>query len=107
MAMDRLNILPAAAVIIALSAAVYFARDKRENEDADYAGARIVERLADGKVSDESWPALIDSESGNVYLVEIGRDNAKLEVLVDASTGKVLDDRFVVLDDRHVNARNV
>jgi len=93
--------------MIALSAAVYFAPDRRENEDADYVRAKIVERVADGKTPEESWPALIESESGRVYLIEIGRNNdAKREVLVDASTGQVLNERIVVLDDRHGHDQN-
>jgi uncharacterized membrane protein YkoI len=102
MAMDRLRILPAAAVMIALSATVYFARDKRENEEADFVRATIVERIADDRISEKSWPAMIESESGRVYLIEIGRNNdAKREVLVDASTGQVLNEQAVILDDRH------
>jgi Peptidase propeptide and YPEB domain len=99
--MEHLKILPAAAVIIALTAAVYFARDQRENEEVDNVRAKIVERSSHGIVSDGTWPAVIDSETGQVYLVEVGRDDAKREVLVDANTGKVLDHGFVILDDRH------
>jgi Peptidase propeptide and YPEB domain len=101
MSMERLKILPAAAVIIALTAAVYFVRDQRENEEADSVRAKIVERSPHGKASDSSWPAVIDSETGQVYLIEVGRDDAKRQVLVDANTGKVLDHGFVILDDRH------
>jgi hypothetical protein len=75
--MKYLRILPAAAGILALTTTFAFARDRREVEKDNFFRIRSEACGLAGRVGDISSrfrPAAIDSETGDVYLVEVNKD---------------------------------
>jgi len=75
--MKYFKILPAAAGIIALTTTFAFARDRREAEKDNFFRIRAEACELDenaGDISSNFLPAAIDSETGDVYLIEIKRD---------------------------------
>lgn len=75
--MKYFKILPAAAGIIALTTTFAFARDRREVEKDNF--FRIRAEVCDldeatGDISSSMLPAAIDSETGDVYLIEVRKD---------------------------------
>lgn len=91
------RILPAAAGIIALTATMGFARDRRESEDSIFRTRIAVldstSKGTWGAIYRNQFPVAIDSETGFVYLVEIERSNKTTAVSIDAYTGKILGSR--------------
>jgi hypothetical protein len=76
--MKYFKILPAAAGIIALTTTFAFARDRREADKDNF--FRIRAEVCDldensGDISSSFLPAAIDSETGDVYLIEIKKDH--------------------------------
>lgn len=75
--MKYFKILPAAAGIIALTTTFAFARDRREAEKDNFFRIRAEACELDENVGDLAssfLPAAIDSETGDIYLVEIRKD---------------------------------
>jgi len=75
--MKYFKILPAAAGIIALTTTFTIARDRREAEKDNFFRIRaeaceLDEHSAD--ISSGFLPAAIDSETGDVYLIELTKD---------------------------------
>jgi hypothetical protein len=75
--MKYFKILPAAVGIIALTTTFAFARDRREADKDNF--LRIRAEACDfdenaGDISSNFLPAAIDSETGDVYLIEVGKD---------------------------------
>ena len=75
--MKYFRILPAAAGILALTTTFAFARDRREVEKDNFFRIRaeacgLDERAGD--ISSGFRPAAIDSETGDVYLIEVRKD---------------------------------
>jgi uncharacterized membrane protein YkoI len=91
--MKTYKILTAAASIIALTATVSFARDLKDTKDDDYCRIKVEARASTKNADDisaNSLPIAIDSETGNIYQVEIEGGNKVRMVSIDAYTGIIL-----------------
>jgi len=91
--MNYFKILPAAASIIALTATFGFARDLRETEEDDSFRIRVELRESKNRADDiaeHSFSAAINSETGQIYRVEIKRGHKMRVVSIDAYTGRIL-----------------
>jgi hypothetical protein len=91
--MKKLRILPGAAGVIALTAAIGFIDGERKIDTGNYSSDRIT------LVSSQTDVAAVGVASGNrlvvnpdnsAYLVEIKRGDAPSGILIDAVTGQVL-----------------
>lgn len=84
--------------MIALTATVAFARDYRDSEESEGLRVRISERQIGRDIANNNTignmvstaPLAIDSETGNVYQVELQRGGELKVVLIEAHTGKVI-----------------
>ena len=75
--MKYFKILPAAAGILALTTTFAVARDRRDTEKENFFRIRAEAcELGEnsGRISSGFLPAAIDSETGDVYLIELRRD---------------------------------
>ena len=90
--MKRLRILPGAAGVIALTAAIGFVDGQRETEAESVSKGRItLVRTMANIVADGLSGNQLNIKSDNpAYLVEIKRGNTFAEVLIDAVTGQIL-----------------
>ncbi|MEO6974763.1 MAG: hypothetical protein ABI144_02660 [Gallionella sp.] len=91
--MKKLRILPGAAGVIALTAAIGFIDGERKIDTGNYSRDRIT------LVSSQTDVAAVGVASGNrlvinpdnpAYLVEIKRGDVPSGILIDAVTGQVL-----------------
>ncbi len=91
--MKKLRILPGAAGVIALTAAIGFIDGERKIENESLSRDRITlvssrtDVAAAGVASDNR---LVINPDNHAYLVEIRRGDIPSGVLIDAVTGKVL-----------------
>ena len=92
--MKYFKILPAAASIIALTATIGFARDMREVEEGDSFRIKIEMRESKnsaGDITAYTFPAALNTKTGQVYRVAIERGKKTNVVSIDAYTGRILD----------------
>ena len=91
--MKRPRILPGAAGIIALTAAIGFVDGPREIEDESFSRGKITLVTDPAHIAaDGAMPGnLVDIKSDNpAWLVELRRGNTFSVVLIDAVTGRIL-----------------
>jgi uncharacterized membrane protein YkoI len=91
--MKSFKILPAAATIIALTATIAFASDRKQAEENNDYRVKVETRNAADNADDgfpDTRPIAKDSESGDIYHVVIERGNKKMSISIDAYTGKIL-----------------
>jgi hypothetical protein len=91
--MKKLKILPGAAGVIALTAAIGFIDGERKIETENFSRDRItlVSSQSDvAAVGDTSGNQLVINPDNSAYLVEIKRGDTPSGVLIDAVTGQVL-----------------
>lgn len=94
--MKLLKILPAAAGVIALTATVAFANDDREREEDAF--CRTIVAVSHSSVMsadkpDYSAPPLDLAAEAALYHVKVTRGDKTHLVLIDAYSGKVVDNR--------------
>jgi len=91
--MKKLRILPGAAGVIALTATFGFVDGQREMESENFSRDKISQIkvmphvAADGA---SSGNRIFVKPEDNAYLVKIERGDISTDVLIDATTGKIL-----------------
>ena len=97
--MKYFKILPAAAGVIALTATIVFARDMRDNEEAYSLRIKVSASTLPAHNDDTATASLPhlagDRKQEPLYLVEVARENVKSMITIDASTGRILDNREI------------
>lgn len=93
--MNYFRILPAAASVIALTSVTCFARDQRENEEADSNRTRVMVHSPAPKSAKNPVPPQAGNQAGYIYLVEVERGKKTKMVEIDAHTGNVLSQHIV------------
>ena len=91
--MKRLRILPGAAGVIALTAAIGFIDGQRKIENEDIARDKITSVSAhtnDAAAGVAPAHRLVIKPGNDAYLVEIKRGESSSGILIDAVTGQVL-----------------
>ena len=91
--MKKLKILPGAAGVIALTAAIGFIDGERKIENENFSRDRITLVGAQSDVAaigDASGNRLVINPENSAYLVEIKRGDSPSGILIDAVTGQVL-----------------
>jgi hypothetical protein len=96
--MKLLKILPAAAGVIALTATVAFANDERECEEDAFCRTIVAVGHSSVISADKpnfSAPPLDLSAEAALYHVKVTRGNRTSLVLIDAYSGKIIENREV------------
>ena len=90
--MKKLRILPGAAGVIALTAAIGFIDGQRKIETKDFSSDKItlVSAQTDAAADIPSAQLRVIKPDNSAYLVEIKRGAASSGILIDAVTGQVL-----------------
>ncbi len=88
--MGKHKILPGAAGIIALTAALGFVDGNRESEPENVSRGRITLINAQAPATADSALPGVSMSGQPAYLVELSRGNVKAVVLIDAMSGKIL-----------------
>jgi hypothetical protein len=90
--MKKLRILPGAAGVIALTAAIGFIDGQRKIETEDFSRDKItlVSAQTDAAAGIPSAQLRVIKPDNSAYLVEIKRGAASSGILIDAVTGQVL-----------------
>jgi len=91
--MKKLRILPGAAGVIALTAAIGFIDGQRKIDTEDFSRDRITLVSAQTGVTSADIPSAqlrVINPDSSAYLVEIKHGAASSGVLIDAVTGRVL-----------------
>ncbi|HUV99991.1 MAG TPA: hypothetical protein VMV88_07510 [Gallionella sp.] len=91
--MKKLRILPGAAGVIALTAAIGFIDGQRKIDTEDFRGDKITLISAQTNATPAGIPSAqlrVLNPDSSAYLVEIKRGDTSSGVLIDAATGRVL-----------------
>lgn len=95
--MKKLRILPGAAGIIALTATIGFVDGRYEAEAEDYSRSSITLVKTRSHIASNS--SLIDIKpDSTAYLVKVRHGEKFAEVLIDATTGRILSSQTVLAE---------